>query len=946
MAENTINAGQFPTEDFLLTDFIVKTLADGTLEKDTVQNLANTIATVGEVGFKGKLLIADTPSVDGWWIAGESGTYTNAGGLVVSLTNQFVIIVRQTTFSKIDIPLNIIFDAVPTDGSINAVESNGVFDALALKANLTDTYNNPIPQEIGTTPATSASVTPASSYMIQQKNNESSVLKKVDLWCLSTGTAKIIVLSSNPDTTVNVVSSTSVTLSSTGALSLIDGVDFNSISVPENGYLILFTPSGQATIAFLSGDTNAPYYAMGSGEITGSNIALGTLTTNNNLNIKFTTETIATFKTVIEARVSDLETDVQANTTALSSLVTTTEQSIGVTTPASGSSAGINTYVNNFTSNVESKVKSISAFINTIGSAKIKVIKDNGDGTVSWISDTVINFASTGLQTLTDGVDFNNVLVPAGCYVSIYTPNIGARYSFKSGSTVPYFDLSGDFTGQNITKTTVTSSNELQIKVVLESLTLEGRIDENLTAINNLSDEVDALQFDEIYNFIESNISASGLVVDYTGTKLKGYETDINLSGTTTIPSTTTVTGETITNKTLEYNSTSNPTGAVLIVENSSGDNVKNISSVSVTKTSDGTPLVLDTDYRLFSSQGRLTGANASVTTIQVNVTFDYIKERVDLIQISNAGVVSVSSGIERFVDATDDAYIAKPTNGNYPLAYVVVRGTSLTVVDCSKWDKFYYQNKESELFRAVEFGKNNLPKTLKKLINGTAVKIAGYGDSIIQCGFSNGVYTANGVNRDNIAYYTVEDYPTTNITLYDFSDGGGNVHQKTSYIWHLISYLEKKYSSVISYDNFGIGGTTSTGGLIQARIDEVIASNADLCVIGFGMNELGSGSTYANMVDIIEQLQAVGTECLVLGVPKINGESNLSVTSWRNTNNQLKQSAIATNSTYLPTSYFAETQRLGYFGMDDNAMCGANLYNHPSPRELRLIGEILTLLF
>ena len=136
MAENTINAGQFPTEDFLLSDFIIKTLADGTLEKNTVQNLANTIATVGEVGFKGKLLIADTPSVDGWWIAGESGTYTNAGGLVVSLTNQFVIIVRQTTFSKIDIPLNITFDAVPTDGSANAVTSEGIKDYVDTKLSL------------------------------------------------------------------------------------------------------------------------------------------------------------------------------------------------------------------------------------------------------------------------------------------------------------------------------------------------------------------------------------------------------------------------------------------------------------------------------------------------------------------------------------------------------------------------------------------------------------------------------------------------------------------------------------------------------------------------------------------------------------------------------------------------------------------------------------------
>tara|TARA_R110000737_G_scaffold232901_1_gene246247 strand:- start:1208 stop:3727 length:2520 start_codon:yes stop_codon:yes gene_type:complete len=147
MAENTINAGQFPTENFLLSDFIVKTLADGTLQKDTVQNLANILETIGEVGFKGKLLIADIPTIDGWWFAGETGTYINSGGLIVDLNNNLSIIVRQTTFSKIDIPLNITTDPIISGNTglaisgdvadaIKVVDDERIFDDVVLKENI------------------------------------------------------------------------------------------------------------------------------------------------------------------------------------------------------------------------------------------------------------------------------------------------------------------------------------------------------------------------------------------------------------------------------------------------------------------------------------------------------------------------------------------------------------------------------------------------------------------------------------------------------------------------------------------------------------------------------------------------------------------------------------------------------------------------------------------
>ena len=59
-------------------------------------------------GFVGALRISDTPDIDGWYFATESGIYTNAGNLSVELSGQLnVIIVSNfgTTFSLVTTPI-------------------------------------------------------------------------------------------------------------------------------------------------------------------------------------------------------------------------------------------------------------------------------------------------------------------------------------------------------------------------------------------------------------------------------------------------------------------------------------------------------------------------------------------------------------------------------------------------------------------------------------------------------------------------------------------------------------------------------------------------------------------------------------------------------------------------------------------------------------------------
>jgi len=107
-------------------------------EIKTVVN-ANADSLAGlEGGYQGVLLIADTPTIDGYYLAGESGTYTNAGGLVVDLTDTITFInvsETQTVFTKTEIPLNTVTltQSVTSGNTTEAVSSDAVYNLDEVK---------------------------------------------------------------------------------------------------------------------------------------------------------------------------------------------------------------------------------------------------------------------------------------------------------------------------------------------------------------------------------------------------------------------------------------------------------------------------------------------------------------------------------------------------------------------------------------------------------------------------------------------------------------------------------------------------------------------------------------------------------------------------------------------------------------------------------------------
>ena len=145
---STIKINQLATSAISLTDFFAKADASGVASKSTIQELSNLLKTVDDTAFKGSIAIADVPSENGWYFASESGTYINCGGLVIDTSNNIAIIIVSgtfDTFNKIDIPVSIAIDAVPTEGSTNAIQSNAVFGietTLSNKASVINVLGN------------------------------------------------------------------------------------------------------------------------------------------------------------------------------------------------------------------------------------------------------------------------------------------------------------------------------------------------------------------------------------------------------------------------------------------------------------------------------------------------------------------------------------------------------------------------------------------------------------------------------------------------------------------------------------------------------------------------------------------------------------------------------------------------------------------------------------
>ncbi|MDW2321327.1 SGNH/GDSL hydrolase family protein [Vibrio sp. 1159] len=377
----------------------------------------------------------------------------------------------------------------------------------------------------------------------------------------------------------------------------------------------------------------------------------------------------------------------------------------------------------------------------------------------------------------------------------------------------------------------------------------------------------------------------------------------------------------------------------------------KYIANVSAVRTDDGTPLEEGVDFRVYDQGGKLVGL-VDTATYSIDVTYDGYFERYDLVEYDIiSGELTVVKGTNRDRDA--DEYKPQPTAGKLPLYYVYVAGDKLELIPVHLWQLGIQRGTEDEVAQLQRHNASSLTQVLGKLRRGDDIRLAGYGDSITAVQNNEPpVTTPGGIERDRLWYF--RDYePDTisKIETFDFGDGAGSDHVKEGWNWRLKEHFETAYGVICNYDNWGIGGTTSgTGakqGLDPTRLNALLASQPDLTVIAFGMNEIGDDATLSNVIQIANQLKAIGSDVIIMGCPRINAlGGRASVEAWRKTNNLLYAAAIQTGSAYCSTAYLTDDERLSGIGLSANSMCNSNQYNHPGAYELRRYGHFLASLF
>lgn len=428
-------------------------------------------------------------------------------------------------------------------------------------------------------------------------------------------------------------------------------------------------------------------------------------------------------------------------------------------------------------------------------------------------------------------------------------------------------------------------------------------------------------------------LSIVGRVVNLAGSYVIQDGIVGNFSGSFTLPRPATG-SETTLGYTLKYA----PSGATLVANSNAFLWRRRLSQVVVTRQSDSLILTEGVHYGVDYSFGKLYGL-INTADFLVNVTYTYQRERYDLLQLDPITLVaSVVTGTERDMDAHEFPPVKGERKTSLYMLYV--REEVVTAVPLHRFQNKARRDSQAVFDRLLANNKVALSKTLAKLRKGLPIKMTGYGHSIV----AHGSY-------DLLWYFEGTDGTTRNaIPRYDRGDSGGPWAVKTSYLWVAKLAIEAAYGITVDYVNAGRPGSnssnTANNGLDPARLDPVLANGSDLMILDFGMNEIGSDTSYANFKSIIQQAQAAGMEVVVMACQQTNTQTDTrNIADWRKTNRTLQLVAADTGAAFCATHILTD-QGGGGLPVAPQHLCSANFFNHPGITENRVYGELLSLSF
>jgi hypothetical protein len=331
---------------------------------------------------------------------------------------------------------------------------------------------------------------------------------------------------------------------------------------------------------------------------------------------------------------------------------------------------------------------------------------------------------------------------------------------------------------------------------------------------------------------------------------------------------------------------------------------------------------------------------------------------------------LTLTFGIKKGTERTNDPTAFAPTLDSDQMGVLLLRVTGTTASFVQIWDVYdgevrsIRDQAEAERRRS----RQKIAKVRAKIRRGDPVHVVGFGDSITAFQKEPPSSSApNGVHRDrataalvgNTSHYLRDAYgddvvdDPVRVPLYTAvqngwaDDGAGTTHTRIGWNWALAEAAIAAGYTLGSggwlYDNFGIGGNASddaiSGGTPTAWLSNAVALNADLAIIGLGMNERGDTGTEERLILIAQEFKDAGTEVLFVGCPRPRVGST---EDWRFTNRAIRRAAEFTDSAFLSMTPLYEGSYIGSIGISSADVCAANKNNHPGLEELEAIGREL----
>lgn len=382
------------------------------------------------------------------------------------------------------------------------------------------------------------------------------------------------------------------------------------------------------------------------------------------------------------------------------------------------------------------------------------------------------------------------------------------------------------------------------------------------------------------------------------------------------------------------------------------------VDSLVIKRASDNVTLVEGTDYKVNKELGTITGL---VNTADINVlaSYGWAYHRYDqIVYYPNTGQVLVANGPERIRDPNQ--YLAG-TQAYRPLFNVHVTRWGVELIPVYDWDGVVRFGHEAEHQRWRSYCRKRLPKTFLKLLRGDPITIAGYGDSITAIGYGTPYDAPNG-SRDMLEGGWLARYPSDTVAAIPKFNGdlGTAKHIHIGWGWRLKARFEEWYGSTVTFDNWGVPGTTSGTGTAGSapnggnptRLDAIVADAPDLVLIAFGANELKSNgldfeTTYPQHVALINALVAAGSEVLLITPTRPNKLSGYVTDDfWQHTGKQIIRAALARDVAYVDFSRMCGPGSEGGIGISPDTMCDSDLLVHPGPYELARYGDMICEIF